>query len=80
MNWSQPVEAICTCVLGVIMSAAAQIVLHGLFQLRVWLHQRMYPNQPRTEAELQNIITTSISYNSLEDSYGERPYGGKKPR
>ncbi|BFZ08346.1 hypothetical protein BsWGS_11384 [Bradybaena similaris] len=80
MNWSQPVEAICTCVLGVIMSAAAQIVLHGLFQFRVWLHQRMYPNQPRTEAELQNIITTSISYNSLEDSYGERPYGGKKPR
>ncbi|XP_012945385.1 protein rolling stone [Aplysia californica] len=72
MNWTQPVEAVCTCVLGVMLSVAAQFVLHALYRLRHWLHGRLQPGHTGLDAELENIVTASASYNSLEEAYGGR--------
>ncbi|CAL1539029.1 unnamed protein product [Lymnaea stagnalis] len=71
MNWSQPVEAICTTVLGMLLSMLSQLIIHGLYQFRIWLHGRVYPGAPGGDSELQNIIGPSASYNSLKDGYGE---------
>ncbi|XP_059150436.1 protein rolling stone-like isoform X2 [Physella acuta] len=78
MNWSQPVEAICTCILGMMLSMLSQLLLHGLYHFRLWLHGRLHPGGPLVDAELQNIITSSASYNSLKESYGEKVFLGKR--
>ncbi|KAH9508006.1 hypothetical protein Btru_052563 [Bulinus truncatus] len=72
MNWSQPVEAICTAVLGMILCMVSQLCLHGLFHLRSWLHRKWFSSLSGPDSELQNIISRSPSYNTLKDSYGEK--------
>ncbi|CAG5122733.1 unnamed protein product, partial [Candidula unifasciata] len=69
MNWAAPVETVCTCVLGIMLSTAWQLLLHGLYKFRLWLSTRWYSLNPSADSELQNIITSSESYNSLEESY-----------
>ncbi|XP_055884152.1 protein rolling stone-like isoform X2 [Biomphalaria glabrata] len=72
MNWSQPVEAICTAVLGMMLCMVSQLCLHGLYHLRTYFHRRCFPEGSGTDSELQNIIASSPSYNTLRESYGEK--------
>ena len=68
MNWRKPIEAVITCVLCVMLSIISQVLLHLLYQLRVWIYSRFYFNDCDThESELQNIISASTSYNTLDD-------------
>ncbi|KAK3709889.1 hypothetical protein RRG08_050364, partial [Elysia crispata] len=69
MNWVDPVEAICTCVLGLLMVFLAQFLLHLLYLLRRWLHARYAPqsNMADQDSEMQNIISRSSTYNSMNE-------------
>lgn len=69
MNWFDPVEAICTCVLGMLMAVVAQFILHLLYLLRRWIHGKYAPqsNMAAQDSEMQNIISRSSTYNSLNE-------------
>ncbi|GFS25864.1 protein rolling stone [Elysia marginata] len=69
MNWVDPVEAICTSVLGMLMAVVAQFILHLLYLLRRWIHRKYAPqsNMAGQDSEMQNIISRSSTYNSMNE-------------
>ncbi|GFO21248.1 protein rolling stone [Plakobranchus ocellatus] len=69
MNWGDPVEAICTSVMGMMMVVLAQFLLHLLYLLRLWLYRKYchLPTRGTQDSELQNIISRSSTYNSMAE-------------
>lgn len=66
MNWAQPVEAIITVVFGIMLSAGAQFLLHGLTLLRRLLRVK-FGGREIQDSELQNIVTPAHSYSSIHE-------------
>ncbi|ESP01149.1 hypothetical protein LOTGIDRAFT_205169 [Lottia gigantea] len=69
MDWNKPVEAVITCVLCVFQSLISQVIIFIIYKIRIVIYERMYFGGTGTEleAELQNIVTESNSYSTMDD-------------
>ncbi|RUS71433.1 hypothetical protein EGW08_020803, partial [Elysia chlorotica] len=69
VNWKDPVEAICTCVLGLMMVVLAQFVLHFLYLMRRWIHGKYAAAYDKfgQDSEMQNIMSRSSTYSSMQE-------------
>lgn len=60
------------------MSGIAQMILYGLYKLRLSLQGTTADIKPGPDSELQKIKMSSDNYNSLEQNYSHGFLGDKK--
>lgn len=63
LDWSKPTKAIVTCALCVVLCVFAQVLLYGVYRIRMCIYTKVYfgSDIAKSDSEMQRIMGESVA-------------------